>query len=127
MLRGLSQQNVADMLNMSILAYGDIERNKTKKLSLQRLEQVGEVLGISVVDILSFNDTISNIFNQCQSTQVDNGSYATHEVNGLYLNREWEKKLEVLLMKISILKEENERLAWEVRYWREKTQRESMM
>jgi len=124
-LRGLSQENVADMLNMSLLAYGDIERNKIKKLSLKRLEQVGEVLGVSVLDILSFNNAISNRFTYCQNTQVVNGSHAT-QMTRYYLNREWEKKLEVLTKEMEILKTENERLTWEVRYWREKWQRESM-
>jgi transcriptional regulator with XRE-family HTH domain len=58
-LKKFSQENMAEMLDMSLGAYGDIERNK-KDISLTRLEQIAKSLGVSVMDILSFGDKISN-------------------------------------------------------------------
>ncbi|GAB4031265.1 helix-turn-helix domain-containing protein [Spirosoma jeollabukense] len=50
--RGLSQENMADLLNLSTTAYGDIERGKTD-LTLSRLTQIANVLGISPLTLLS--------------------------------------------------------------------------
>jgi DNA-binding XRE family transcriptional regulator len=50
-LKGLSQENMAEALKMSLLAYGDIERDK-KDISLKRLDQIAKILGISAVGIL---------------------------------------------------------------------------
>ncbi len=50
--RGLSQENMADLLNLSTTAYGDIERGKTD-LTLSRLAQIANVLGISPIILLS--------------------------------------------------------------------------
>lgn len=43
--RGLSQENMADLLNLSTTAYGDIERGKTD-LTLSRLTQIATVLDV---------------------------------------------------------------------------------
>lgn len=50
--RGLSQENMADLLNLSTTAYGDIERGKTE-LTLSRLGQIAQVLGTSAVALIS--------------------------------------------------------------------------
>ncbi|MEZ0612034.1 helix-turn-helix domain-containing protein [Fibrella sp. WM1] len=50
--RGLSQENMADLLNLSTTAYGDMERGKTE-LTLNRLGQIAQVLGTSVVALIS--------------------------------------------------------------------------
>ena len=50
--RGLSQENMADLLNLSTTAYGDIERGKTD-LTLSRLTQIADVLGVSALALLS--------------------------------------------------------------------------
>jgi transcriptional regulator with XRE-family HTH domain len=42
-LKGLSQENVADMLGISTTAYGDIERGKTE-LSIKRAQDLSKVL-----------------------------------------------------------------------------------
>jgi transcriptional regulator with XRE-family HTH domain len=58
-LKGISQENMADALKMSLPAYGDIERNK-KDVTLSRLDQIAKVLSVTVADILAFNDRVSN-------------------------------------------------------------------
>ncbi|WP_338875513.1 helix-turn-helix domain-containing protein [Spirosoma sp. SC4-14] len=50
--RGLSQENMADLLNLSTTAYGDIERGKTD-LTLSRLNQIARVLELSPLILLS--------------------------------------------------------------------------
>jgi XRE family transcriptional regulator, regulator of sulfur utilization len=41
-IKGYSQENIADILGISSIAYGDIERNKTD-VSYSRLEQIAKV------------------------------------------------------------------------------------
>ena len=50
--RGLSQENMADLLNLSTTAYGDIERGKTD-LTLSRLTQIAQVLTVSPLALLT--------------------------------------------------------------------------
>jgi transcriptional regulator with XRE-family HTH domain len=49
--KGFSQENMADMLEISTTAYGDIERNKTE-LTITRATEIAKVLGVSIVDLL---------------------------------------------------------------------------
>ena len=50
--RGLSQENMADLLGLSTTAYGDIERGKTD-LTLSRLNQIGGVFNLSLLALMS--------------------------------------------------------------------------
>ena len=50
--RGLSQENMADLLSLSTTAYGDIERGKTD-LTLSRLSQIAQVLDVSPLTLLT--------------------------------------------------------------------------
>ena len=50
--RGLSQENMADLLSLSTTAYGDIERGKTD-LTLSRLSQIAHVLDVSPITLLT--------------------------------------------------------------------------
>ncbi len=47
-----SQENLADLLNLSTTAYGDIERGKTD-LTLTRLAQIATALNCSSLDLLT--------------------------------------------------------------------------
>jgi transcriptional regulator with XRE-family HTH domain len=51
--KGLSQENMADMLGLSTTAYGDMERGRTD-ISLGRLENISKILDISLPDLLGF-------------------------------------------------------------------------
>lgn len=51
LLKGFSQENMADMLSISTTAYGDIERNKTE-LTISRATEIAKVLGVGIVDLL---------------------------------------------------------------------------
>ncbi len=53
--QGYSQENMADLLNLSTTAYGDIERGKTE-LTLTRLGQIATALHCSTLDLLTDED-----------------------------------------------------------------------
>jgi transcriptional regulator with XRE-family HTH domain len=66
-LKGFSQQYMADLLNISQMGYSKIERNKTQ-LNWERLNKLAEILSINVWDLVdnqkelnesSFNDKSS--------------------------------------------------------------------
>ena len=105
------------MLDMSLGAYGDIERNK-KDISLTRLEQIAKSLGVSVLDILSFGDKISNFFDQCNNSNISTGN-GNNAVNN-YDAREIQYKLDKAILEIDKLKAEKEKSDLEAKYWREK-------
>lgn len=52
--KGFSQENMADQLNISTTAYGDIERGKTD-VTLSRLYKIAEVLGTGLAPILGIS------------------------------------------------------------------------
>lgn len=94
-LKNLSQENVAAMLGLSALAYGEIERGNTD-IKMSRLEQIAEKLGVTVPKLMGFDDTVSNFFEQCSQTNVvtgQNGNQTyyndkkdlTHEIEKLRL------------------------------------------
>jgi transcriptional regulator with XRE-family HTH domain len=63
-LKGLSQENVANELDMSSEGYGKIERGETK-LKIDTLESLAKIFGMKPEDILNFK---SESFFQDQST-----------------------------------------------------------
>jgi len=52
--KGLSQENMADMLNLSTTAYGDLERGRTE-LSVSRLENIAKLLDVPLPELLGFD------------------------------------------------------------------------
>ena len=61
-LKELSQENVAEMLNISVTAYSKIERGETD-VQLSRLNQIANVFKVSIEEILNFGDKIAHSFN----------------------------------------------------------------
>jgi transcriptional regulator with XRE-family HTH domain len=51
LLKGFSQENMADFLGISTSAYGDIERNKTE-LTLSRAKKLANILKVSILELL---------------------------------------------------------------------------
>jgi transcriptional regulator with XRE-family HTH domain len=127
LMKNLTQENLADELGLSLLAYGDIERNK-KDVTMKRIEQIAEKLGVSVKDILGYGDAVSNFFDQCTSTSVNNGKNKTQKnIENNYDQREVLHKLELQVMKTEKLEVEvakitaqKEKAEMEARYWKEK-------
>lgn len=115
------------MLGLSLLAYGDIERNK-KDVTIKRIEQIAEKLGVAFSDILSYGDAVSNFFDQCSNTSVNTGNSKNNKnTENNYDQRETlhelEKqklKTEKLEVEIEKLKAQKEKAEMEVKYWKEK-------
>ena len=61
-LKELSQENVAEMLGISITAYSKIERGETD-VQLSRLSQIAKAFNVSIEEILNFGDKIVHSFN----------------------------------------------------------------
>ncbi|MDM8564656.1 helix-turn-helix transcriptional regulator [Candidatus Halobeggiatoa sp. HSG11] len=53
--KGWSQEEMAEKLQMSVSGYANIERGLTD-VQISRLEQVSEILGINVLELLSFGE-----------------------------------------------------------------------
>jgi len=56
--KGLSQENMADMLGLSTTAYGDIERGRNE-LSVSRLENVAKLLDVPLPELLGIDVSMS--------------------------------------------------------------------
>ena len=76
LMKNLSQENVAEMLKISLLSYGDIERDK-KDVTLSRLEGIAEVLKVDINTILNFHE--KDIFNQNNNQTAYPAYEAKHE------------------------------------------------
>ena len=57
-LKGLKQEDVAGKLGLSVTAYGNIERNDSS-LTFERLEEIAEVLEVTVQDILNIPEQLN--------------------------------------------------------------------
>ncbi len=127
-LKKLSIENMAEMLDLSVLAYGEIERGKTD-LKLSRLEQIAQKLGVSTARILGFEDTVSIFFDQCTGASVATGSNGSSQTSTNYDQREILYQLEKaqLELKNCALENENlrlklEKIEAELMYWKENGQ-----
>ena len=100
LMKGYSQENLADMLGISTTAYGDIERNKTE-LTISRANEIAKMLDISILDLLEIE--------------------FSHYPSPLPLPLEVElKKEEKWLLENDKLKAEVEKWQITAAYWREK-------
>lgn len=114
-IKGFSQENMANLLGMSLVAYGDIERNK-KDVNLSRLEQISETLGVSVSDILTFGEKIANFFDKCSGnvSGINNGTANNFDA------KELQHELDKAKLLIDKLLAEKSKSDLEATYWREK-------
>jgi len=75
-MRGLSQENVADSLNISQSTYSLYESNKVN-ISAEMLEKIAGILNVSPLDIMSQQPAIIN-FQSNQGTQQAIGHIDTY-------------------------------------------------
>ncbi|TYR37445.1 helix-turn-helix transcriptional regulator [Sphingobacterium phlebotomi] len=68
--KGLRQEDVAKALGISTKAYANIENN-VSDITLTRLQQLSEILGVSPEYVLNFQDksTYTNVFNNYEGNQ----------------------------------------------------------
>lgn len=114
-LKGLTQEEMAEKLNMSITGYAKIERGETK-LQSPRLDKIAGALGMELSDLLNF-DT-KNVFNFAEnwthSNLVNGTIYLTetqcaHELEKSRLMIEQQNK-EITYLKeiIELMKHKND-------------------
>lgn len=118
-LNGFSQENMADMLNISLVSYGDIERCKTR-LTSSRLEEIARALEVSVEDIETFDEKIAFIFKNS-----GNAFAGYNQTNHHYSDTNAQLELEKMRTQIELLKLEKEKADWEAKYWAEKCQKQT--
>ena len=104
--KGLTQEQVAEKLNMSPSAYGNIERGDSD-IKLSRLEKIAESLEVKLSELFELSEKGSlSIINSCHSnneTKIHIGSSATELEKQLLIN-------ELQAKEIAYLKELNELL-----------------
>lgn len=57
--KGLSQQNIADELNLTVAAYSNIERG-VSEVNLTRLSDIARILGTTPVDLLTDEPVVND-------------------------------------------------------------------
>jgi transcriptional regulator with XRE-family HTH domain len=101
-MKGISQEYLAQQLNITPQAFGKIEREETK-LDFKRLNEIAKYLEVEPLDIVNFDE--SKIFNNTFN------NHAPHN-NNFILNSEAtiEKTLELLQSELHELRKGNELL-----------------
>ncbi|OQW93703.1 MAG: hypothetical protein BWK79_09775 [Beggiatoa sp. IS2] len=87
-VKGLSQEDMAEKLGISANGYGKIERGETD-VQWSRLEQIAEVLGITVKELLNLNE--KTFFNLNLGRDQNNNIASEHVESNLEMKRELEK------------------------------------
>ncbi len=118
-LKGWSQEDMANKLEISLNGYGSIERGDAD-ISVTRLEQITEVFGISLVELFGCDE--KNVFNALgtnNGTQNNNSGFAINSdisenlqlkyelENQRMQNQQKDKEIELLKEVIALMKKEN--------------------
>lgn len=84
-MRGFTQEHMAESLNMSVSAYGKIERGESG-LSFEKAKSISKILGISIAELDEFDEkrTIHiyhhNTLHNCQQGETNiTGGLAENE------------------------------------------------
>jgi len=92
-LKGLTQEQMAEKLNMSTTGYAKVERGETK-LQTDRLEKIAAALGIELEDFVSFDEKMvfnasfhdqSFSFQHSQNYCTNSAKELIHEIEKLQL------------------------------------------
>lgn len=109
LIKGFSQENMADMLHISTTAYGDIERNKTE-LTISRATEIAKILEVSLVDLLDVELHPVNF--SMEKLQLENGKLKAEvekwQMTAAYWHEKYENRFAGNVMRI-ITKESERR------------------
>lgn len=108
-IKGIKQESIAKQLGITTNGYGKIERGESS-LNIERLEQIANILGMSALDIMQFDDrvifNINTMSNSAPNGVVNNYSLTTEErelfvaqINALNETIDRQNKMIDLLMK----------------------------
>lgn len=87
MRKGYSQENLAEMLEMTTNGYAKIEQDKTPNLSVRRLEQIAEALNSNVQELYSLGDANTHYI----GTQNNNDNSTSHYVINQNVPQEYQR------------------------------------
>jgi transcriptional regulator with XRE-family HTH domain len=115
--KGLTQEEAAEKLKMSVNGYGDIERGITD-IKVSKLENIAEMLDIKLSELfeLTENGSLNVDFSGCQQNKGKNknnfymNSSAVELEKQLLVNELKDKELAMQQREIAYLKELNELL-----------------
>lgn len=79
---GLSQQNMADELNLTVAAYSNIERGVTD-INITRLTQISHLLGTTPSAMLSEDNMVSDAVDYNYNTMSSQVSILSQQLNVL--------------------------------------------
>lgn len=86
------------------------------------MEKIAEKLGVTLNDIMNFNERVANFFDQCDTPQVNTGTNNQSQTfTNNYDARELQHQIEKLQLELKLLRAEKEKAEMEARYWREKS------
>jgi transcriptional regulator with XRE-family HTH domain len=100
-LKNLTQDHLAAKLNLSTRAYSKIETGETQ-LTIRRLNEISEVLGVAPLEILGFDD--KQVFNNCKQEGNQNTIGTSNFFLPEKLIHQYEKTIQVLEDEIALLK-----------------------
>ena len=107
-IKGWSQEYVANQLEISLNAYGCIERGDTD-VNLSRLKQIAHLFEIDLSEL--FNPTENTILNLGGSPQNNQWCHVNNSDNNLCLQHELEKQILLNEMQNKAMIEKDEQLA----------------
>ena len=119
-LKGYSQENMAEMLDVSLPTYAEIERGK-RDVTISRLEQIAEKLGVTLNDVLAFEERMGNYLNT-NTHRNTSESISTAQISN-YDNRELQHQIEKLQLELQLLKAQKEKAEVEAIYWKQLTEK----
>ena len=108
--KGLTQEEVAEKLDMSVNGYGDIERGETD-VNLSRLEQLADLFEMTLVQLFGLDE--KNIFTNNgtqQHSQNNNCTVNSCPADYVQLKIDFEKQTVLVLQKYSEIKLLHERI-----------------
>lgn len=110
-MNALTQEEMANQLQLSLNGYANIERGETK-LSVERLEQIANIFGMDVTELLSFGENKSINFSYHTSNNnlniIGEASNELLELEILKLHTTITHKDELLESKNEIIQNKNE-------------------
>ncbi len=104
-LKGYTQEYMADRLGVSQRTYCSIEK-ENKKIDTERLQNIAEILEVSIFDLLNFNDRIFFSNNKCTHFGAGVAMYSTvHSGTGEQLEK-YEEQMKEMRSEIHHLREQ---------------------
>jgi transcriptional regulator with XRE-family HTH domain len=111
--KGLTQEEVAEKLAMSVNGYGDIERGETD-VNLSRLKQLANLFEMSLPQLFSLDE--KNVFNVLGSNntgigQHQNATISSYPTDYIQLKIDFEKQTVLVLQKDKEIELKDEKIA----------------